>query len=151
MAQVIGHFLLGLGGDAAQRLVGRGDGNGAPEGLHEGSEIELAQHGVGEIAVVALDQQAVHVVALTAQEGEVVLAAALALEFSGISIERAGLAEQVETHIGKRQFLFEDRRMAAPFRQAVTEDQAVIGDLEDGRKMCVLGGHHMCPTSSGMS
>jgi hypothetical protein len=44
MAQVIGHFLLGLGGDAAQRLVGRGGGNGAPEGLHEGSEIELPRN-----------------------------------------------------------------------------------------------------------
>jgi hypothetical protein len=150
MAQVIGHFLFGLGGDAAQRLVGRGGGDGAPERLHEGSEIELAQHGVGEVAVVALDQQAVHVVALTAQEGEVVLAAALALEFAGMGIERAGLAEQVETHIGKRQFLFEDRRMAAPFRQAVAEDQAVIGDSRMAGR-CAFGGHHMCPTSSGMS
>jgi hypothetical protein len=96
MAQVIGHFLLGLGGDAAQRLVGRGGGNGAPEGLHEGSEIELAQHCVGEIAVVALDQQAVHVFALTAQEGEVVLARGPCPRVCRHKHRARGLAEQVE-------------------------------------------------------
>jgi hypothetical protein len=101
---------------------------------------------------VALDQQAVHVVALTAQEGEVVLAAALALEFAGMGIERAGLAEQVETHIGKRQILFEDRRVAAPFRQAVAEDKASSAISRMAGRCASFGvGHHICPTSSGMS
>jgi hypothetical protein len=127
----------------------------ATTGMHEGREIELAQDGVGEIAVRPLDQQKVVIVALAAQIGEIVLVAALALDLAGIGIERARLAEQVERDIRQRQILFQRRRMAAPFRQPVAENELIIGEPAWQRKLEKFlpssPSSYICPTSSGMS
>jgi hypothetical protein len=37
------------------------------------------------------------------------------------------LSQQVERHVGERHVLFQGRRMAAPFRQPVAEDERVVG------------------------
>ena len=78
----------------------------------------------GEIAVRLLDQQQIAILPDVAQIGELVLVVALALDLGGVAIELARLADQVEAHIGERHILFQHRRVAAPFRQPVPEDQA---------------------------
>src|SRR5712692_6020304 len=139
MAQVIGGLLLGLGGDRRQRRIARARER-APEGMYEGGIEELPDDGDGEIAVGLLDQQDVAEIVGVAQIGERILVAALALDRAGISVERARLADEVERDIAQRQLLLEQRRMADPFREAVAEDERVVGEpqrvREEGR-----GGH----------
>jgi hypothetical protein len=100
-----------------------------------------------EIAVRLLEQQQVAKLRRIAAVGERVLVAALAFERTGIVVERSRLADQVEPDIGERQFLFQQRRVPAPFRQAMAEDQRIIGEpqrvVERRRR------HHMSPTSFG--
>ena len=62
-----------------------------------------------------------------AQVGELVLVVALAFDLGRVGIEFAGLAEQIEGHIGKRHILFEHGRVAAPFRQPMPQDQRIVG------------------------
>jgi hypothetical protein len=122
-----------------------------PERMHECREIELAQHGVREIAIRPLDHQAVQIFTLAAQIGEIVLAAPLALHFAGILIKRPSLPDQVERDVGHGKVFFQHRRMAAPFRQAMAEDQVIVGEPEQkGDEMVARNVHHMCPTSSGI-
>ena len=52
---------------------------------------------------------------------------ALAFDISGIRIKLTGLAEQIEAHIGERHVLFQGGRMAAPFRQPMSQNQRVVG------------------------
>ena len=61
-----------------------------------------------------------------AQIGQRILVAALAFERTGIVVKPPRLADQIEPDIGERQLLFEQRRMSAPFRQPVAEDQRVV-------------------------
>ena len=63
--------------------------------------------------------------------------------------------DQVERDVGRGKVFFQHRRMAAPFRQAMAEDQVVIGDTQkEGDERLPVdgcdGAHHMCPTSSGI-
>ena len=44
--------------------------------------------------------------------------------------QQAGLADQVERHVGERQVFLEHRRAAAPFRQALAEDQGVVAEAQ---------------------
>ena len=127
MAHVIGHFLRRLGGNRGERGV-LAVRERLEIRMREGREQQLPDHGDGEIAVRLLDQQHVAVVAGIAQIGERVLVAALALDLAGIGVERARLADQVERHIGERQVFLQHRRMPAPFRQAMAEDQRVVGE-----------------------
>ena len=97
-------------------------------GIGEGGVEQLPHHRIGEVAVGLLDQQQVAVVAGIAQIGERVLVAALAFDLAGIGVERAGLADQVETHIAEGQVLLDHRRMADPFGQPMAEDQRRVGE-----------------------
>ena len=45
--------------------------------------------------------------------------------------QQARLADQVERDVGERQVLLEDRAVPAPLRQALAEDQRVVGEAED--------------------
>ena len=70
------------------------------------------------------------------QIGELVLG--VAGERSGIVVERARLADQIERDVGERQFLLEHRRMTGPFRQAVAQDQRIVRaaqQLRDERRL----------------
>ena len=65
-----------------------------------------------------------------AEIGELVLVVALAFDLGGVSVELARLAEQVERDVGERHVLFHHRRMAAPFREPMAEDQRVVGTAQ---------------------
>jgi hypothetical protein len=119
----------------------------APERVGEGGVEKLTQNRHREIAVGLLDQQQMTIGALASQIGERILVAPLPLHLARIGVERARLTYEVEAHIGERHVLFEHRRMAAPFRQAMAEDQRVVGAAQQIGEQ----GHHMCPTSSGTS
>ena len=123
---MIGAFLFGLGGDRRQRRIARSH-HRAPIEVGKRRVEELPHHGAREIAVRLLEQQQIAVLPDVAQIGELVLVVALALDLGGIAIEFAGLAEQIEAHIGERHVLFQHRRMAAPFRQPMAQDQRVVG------------------------
>jgi hypothetical protein len=120
--------------------------------------------GPAEVAVRLLDQQQVAEAAGVAQEGEVVGAASLAFQLAGESQPQLGLADQVQRHVGERDVLLQHRRVAAPLRHPVAEDQAVVAEPErvferrvrgqrvPGRNLGLRRNrHHIGPTSSGMS
>ena len=112
---------------------------------------------VGEVAVRTLDQQQVPELHRIAQIGKVVGAAPPALHLAGEGKPELTLPDQVQRLIGQRDILFQHRGMAAPFRDAVAQHQAAVahpaepveerGPVDRCRRL----GHHMCPTSSGMS
>ena len=126
VAQMIRELLFRLGCDRGQRRVCRAH-HGTPERIGAGSIQELSQDGHCEIAVRLLQQKQVLVVAFDPAIGEIVLVMAAALYRAGIGVERLRLADQVEPHIGQRHVLLHGRRMAAPFGQAMPQDQSVVG------------------------
>jgi len=126
MPQMIGAFLFRLRGNRRQRRVTRGH-HRPPVEIGEGGIEELPHHGAGEIAVLLLDQQQVTILPHVTQIGESVFGVIPAFDLGGISVKLARLPEQVEAHIGERHVLFQHRRVAAPFRKAMAEDQRIIG------------------------
>ena len=126
MAHMIGAFLFRFRRDRRQRRIARAH-HRAPIEVGEGRVEELPHHGAGEIAVRLFQQQQIAVLPDVAQIGELVLVVVLALDLGGVGIELARLAEQIEAHIGERHVLFQHRRMAAPFRQPMAEDQRIVG------------------------
>ena len=133
--EVVGDLLGGLGGDLGDAGVG-GGGQRLQELVVQGVEQELAHQRLAEVAVRALDEEDVAEVPGVAQVGEVVGAAALALDLGGEAEPELGLADQVERDVGERDVLLERRGVAAPFRDAVAEDQGVVAgaeqELEEG-------------------
>ena len=101
-----------------------------------GVEQELPHQRVAEVAVRPLDQQQVAEVPGVAQIGEVVGGAPLALDLGGEAQPHLRLADQVERDVGERDVLLQHRRVAAPFGDAVAEDQRGVADaqqvLEEG-------------------
>ena len=122
VAQMVGALLLRLGGDGRERGV-LGRHHGAPVGIGEGGIEQLADDGVGEVAVGLLDQQQVPVLVGVAQVGVLVLVVAGPLDLGGVGVEQARLPDQVEPDVGERHVLLQHRRTSAPLRQPVAEDE----------------------------
>jgi hypothetical protein len=151
VAHVIGGFLLRFRGDGGQALVAQPHG-GRPERLHEGGVKEGARDGDGEIAVRQFEQQQVGIGARVAQIGEIVLAAPGILHHGRVLVERARLPDIVERQIGERDVLLQRGRVPAPFRQAMADDERIVGKPQQVLKKWGWGlVHHICPTSSGTS
>jgi hypothetical protein len=129
--EVVGDFLHGLPGDLGDPGVG-GGGEGLEELVVEGVEEELAHQRVAEVAVRALDEEQVAEVPGVAEVGEVVGGAALALDLGGEAEPELGLADQVERDVGERDVLLERGGVAAPFGDAVAEDEGGVADAEEG-------------------
>ena len=106
----------------------------------EGVEQELAHQRVAEVAVRALDEQQVAEVPGVAQVGEVVGGAALALDLGGEAEPHLRLADQVERDVGEGDVLLERGGVAAPFGDAVAEDQGRVADAEQGLEEGLLAG-----------
>ena len=70
---------------------------------------------------------------------------------------RKTLTRQIEADIGERHVLFQHRRVAAPLRQPVSQNQRVVGAaqrVQHQRRFVDRDrgdSHHICPTSSGTS
>ena len=60
-----------------------------------------------------------------------ILVATSALELAGVREQQARLPEQIQRNIRQRQVLFEHRRMPAPFREPLAEDEGAVGEAED--------------------
>ena len=118
-----------------------------------GIEQELTHEGAPEIAVGQFHQQQVAEIPDVAQKGQIVGALPLVLNLGGIAQPHLGLSDQVERGIGQRDIFFQHRRMAAPFRNPVAEDQRVVAHPQQELHQFVLVHirHHICPASSGMS
>src|SRR5690606_33138417 len=94
---------------------------------------QMPHDGLREVTIRLLDQQHVTPVRRVAKIGERVLVASrlsgvAALDLPGIGVGGSRLADQVEREIAEREILLEHRRVADPFRYAMTEDQRVIGE-----------------------
>ncbi len=124
--QVVGAFLLGFRRDRGQRRVS-GLHHRAPIQVGKGSVEKLPHHGSREIAVRLLQQQQIAILPDVAKVGELVFVVTPALDLCGIAIEFARLAQEIEAHIGKRHVLFQHRRVAAPFRQPMPQNQRIVG------------------------
>jgi len=142
VAQVVRRLLLRLRGDRGNGRVGRDPGGFAPIGIECGAVEELANHGVCEVAVWLLDEQAVPPRPLGAEIGQLVLG--LARGRADLLIQRPRQPDLVEPDIGERQVFLGRRRVAAPLREAVAQDQRVIGPAQKpqhARRGLDLHGH----------
>jgi hypothetical protein len=100
------------------------------KGVVEVIEEKLPDNSGGKVAVRLLYQQRVTVLHGAAQVGQVVFGAALALQLGGVLVETAGFAQQVEPDVGHSQILLQNGAVPAPFREAMAQNQACIGQLE---------------------
>ena len=126
---VVARFLHGLFCDGRELGIIRG-GQALPEQRGPGRDEQVAQHGEREIAARQFADRCVAVVVLVAQERELVFVVALGLELAGAREHRARLADQVERHVRERDVFFEHRRVAAPFSQALRQDQRGVTDAQ---------------------
>ncbi len=113
-------------------------------------EQKLTDHRAPEVAVRLLHEAHVAILVRPAQEGEIVLAAALALDLSGIVIEQPGLADEVQRDVGETEVFLQRRRVTDPLGDPLSEDQIAVCKSKQviGRRP---GRHQMFFTSSGMS
>ena len=118
--------LFGRGGDIGQGRVGGAEG--APVGVDIAAVEEQPGDGAGEVAIGLFEQQEIAELAFVAQKSELVLG--VAGGGAGQGVEAPRLTDQVECDVGERQVFLEHRGMAAPFAEAVPEDQGIIGTGE---------------------
>ncbi len=123
---MIGAFLLGFRRDRRKRRVRRFH-HRAPIEISEHRIEKLPHHGAREIAVRLLQQQEIAVLPDVAQIGELVFVVAVAFDVGRVGIEFARLAQQIEAHVGQRHVLFQHRRVTAPFRQPMPQNQRIVG------------------------
>ena len=102
------------------------------------------------MAVRLLEQQVVAELVFVTQEGEVVLAPALALEFTGVGIEHARLADVVQREIGVGQLLLELGVGGDELDHPLAEDERVVAQAGDVGKKCFFLSHRLS-TPSGTS
>ncbi len=154
--QMVGAFLLGLRGNRRQRLI-LGFHHRAPIQIGKRRVEKLPHNSAGEITVWLFDQQKVAILPDVAQISVLIFVVARVFDLGGIGVEFACLPDQVEAHIGERHVLFHHGRMAAPFRQAMPEDQRIVSPAQHVKHQRTLSDldrcdrHHICPTSSGTS
>jgi hypothetical protein len=145
VVEVVGHLLDRLARDPGERGVRAGAQRGVQLGL-PGGEDQQARHRDAKIGLGPLDQPDVAEVALVAEVRQVVLAAAVALDRTGMGEQGAGLTELVEADVGERQVLLELRGAADPPAQPLGGDQGVVAESEDVVDVC--GGDAVLPVSS---
>ncbi len=97
-------------------------------------EQELPRRRVGEIAVRQFGDQQVAEGAGIAQEREPILVARrrgeTRLDLARVRKPQPRLAEEVETHVGQRHVLLDDRALADPFAEALREDQWRVAEAQ---------------------
>ena len=126
---MIGDFLHRLARDVGQRGIRRG-GDLLQQQLLPVREQELARDGLREIAVGLLDQKTVLEIEHVAKEREFVRVTPLAFRRARDAQEMRRLTDQIEPDIGERQIDLQHRRMPAPLRQPLTEDQRVVAEAD---------------------
>ena len=62
----------------------------------------------------------------------------MAAKCSGQCVKQARLADQIERDVGQRNVFFQRRCVAAPFAQALREDQAGVGQAQDVAEFWVV-------------
>jgi hypothetical protein len=86
----------------------------------------LPDDGRGKVAIRLLDEQQVAKGAGVTEERQLVGAPAAPFQAPRSLEEDSGLVEKIERKVAERQLLFEHRRMAAPLREAVAEDESIV-------------------------
>ena len=126
---MIGDFLHRFLRDRGELRIGRVAHFAQQQFLPVGEQ-ELPRDGLGEIAVRLLDQKAVAEIEHVAMKGERIGIAAFAFRLARNAEEMRRLPDEIEPDIGERQIDLQHRRMAAPFGQALAEDQRVVAQPE---------------------
>jgi hypothetical protein len=124
---MIRDFLHRLGRDGRDQLVLR-SGEPLQQHLLPGREQELPRHGLGEIAVRLLDKPAIAEIEHVPPERKRIPVASPPFHLTRIIQEVRSLPDQVEGHIGEAQINLDRRRMPAPFRKPLAQDQAVVAE-----------------------
>jgi len=165
VAQVVVNFLQRPGSDGGQLCIGRSL-QALPNQHHQGTVEEVAHDRRGVVAIRAgrsgqgrgvwqLHQGVVAKIGDVAEVRQAVLGRTLALLLGCVLVQQPGLADQVQAVVGHGQIFLDDGAMSAPFGVALTEDQGVVGQVQQVVRRCggygSAGVHHMCPTSSGIS
>ena len=94
--------------------------------LEQRGQQRVAQGGEGEVTPGQLSDGRVAVIGLVAQESQLVFVMATAIDPAGVGEHGAGLANQVQRHVGQGDIFLEDGGVAAPFANALAQNQAGI-------------------------
>ena len=161
VAQVVAHFLERLGGNRGQLRV-FGVLQLVPRQHHQAAVQEVAHDGHGKVAVTLgcgrhqrhvrqFAQGVVLEVGHVAEVRQCVLGGTAALQLGRVLVKHAGLADQVQAVVGQGDVFFKDGAVSAPFGIALSEDQRVVGQVQQVIDGGIHGRAHMWPTSSGIS
>ena len=155
-SQVVTGLFYGLGGNGGEGGIGRpGQFSEKPHVIDVDNQ--LSRHGLGKVTDGQFVDQEITVLPAISQVGYVIFAAAPAFQFTRIGIKHSCPANQVKRHIGQCQVFFQERGIAAPFGQSMTQRQGVIterntvSDHHVANLCCVFLHHctHMLSTSLG--
>ncbi len=138
---MIGDFLHALLRDSGQLRIRR-TAHFAQQQLVPVREQNLSGNGLREIAVRLFDQKAVVEIEHVAAKGQRIGIAAFAFRVGRHAQEVRRLPDQVETDIGERQIDLQHRRMTAPFRKTLAEDECVIAQTNGMVKALVTHVRH---------
>ena len=104
-----------------------------------------------------LDHRVVEKLLGVAEIGQLVFGG-MANQICCVLVQHAGLTDVVQANIGHGDVFLQYRAVAAPLRNALAMDEGVVGQVQDvlrrvigGQRGHGLGGHHICPTASGIS
>ncbi|MNT15825.1 hypothetical protein D3C72_1509010 [compost metagenome] len=140
---MIAHFFHGLGGNRTQLFIAALHAHPLPQQLQPGGEHGVAQHGECKITARQLGQRHIEVIAFIAQKSQLVFIMAIPFHLPGQCEHGARLPNKIERNVGHGNVLFQDRRMAAPFTDALGQDQAAVTDAQQvlrRRRYCKLYG-----------
>jgi hypothetical protein len=97
----------------------------------EDRDQELARHREREISARKLHDQCVPELDGFAEVGQRVGGPPLPFDLASQLQQKVRLADEVERDVGQRDVLLEDRPMAAPFRETMAEDEAIVAEAEE--------------------
>ncbi len=104
-------------------------------------EVKLPRSRHAVIAIRLLDQQNISEIACVTQKRQLVFIAARTVHLACVRQPKPRVTQQIERNIRQRNIFFEHRPVAAPLRQALAEDQAVIPEAQEIFKQSLIGSH----------
>jgi len=92
---------------------------------------ELSHDRVAKVFIGLLYQEQIQVFVFIPQHGKLIFIGFLSRHRSNVLIQQSCLTDEVERNISQRDILFEYRAMAAPFAEALAEDEGIVSEVEE--------------------
>ena len=130
MLLVVARLFEGFGRNSAQFFMAAMGCQVLPQQFEPGGGHGVAQDRKGKVAARQLRQGDIEVIALVAQKRQLVFVKTLPIDLASQREHRTRLANQIESDIGHGNVLFQNRRVPAPFADALGQDETAIANAQ---------------------